>query len=331
MRVHRRDASQDEDVTDAPATPDSQRPTALGRWWVPRAVAASLWLLIATAVVFAGLAWARPVVSSAPPTIVTGETVRWDVAGFAELFVSQFVDAGDGDEAVLAPFMGNAAPASLSGAESGRWFASSTTTTAVAETGRDRWRVTVAAALLRRDTETTSYVSMGVRFFEVEIVATDSGLSATGLPWIAAAPPVGEPAADEWGNGDAPADGDPLADTVERFLVALLTGNGELGRYAAPGSGLRAVPTTFDDVELRRLATRRDDQGDRWVRASAKATSAESVLWLTYDLRVEERDGRWEIAAMGPQPVATETPDLPVPSTTTTVVATSTKETKSDE
>ncbi len=200
------------------------------------------------------------------------------MAGFAELFVSQFVDVGDGDEAVLAPFMGNEAPPSLSGAASGQWFASSTTTTRMRRPATIGGDVTVAAALLRRDTETASYVSMGVRFFEVEIVVTDSGLSSTSLPWIAAAPPVGEPAADEWGNGDAPTDGDPLADTVERFLVALLTGNGELGRYAAPGSGLRAVPATFDDVELRRLATRRDDRGDRWVRASVKATSAESVL-----------------------------------------------------
>ncbi|MGB3735014.1 MAG: conjugal transfer protein, partial [Ilumatobacter sp.] len=297
----------------------------LRRWWVPRAVATGLWLLIISAVLFAGLAWARPVVSSEPPTIAAGEAARWDVAGFAELFVSQFVDAGDGDEAALAPFMGNSTPASLSGSESGQWFASSTTTTEIAETGLDRWRVTVATALLRRDAETSGYVSMGVRFFEVEVVATGSGLSATSLPWIAPAPPVGEPSARGWGNGGAPADGDPLADTIERFLVALLTGNGELGRYAAPGSELRAVPATFDDVELRRVATRQDDQGDHWVRASVQATSAESVLWLTYDLLVEERDGRWEIVAMGPQPVATGSPDIPVPSTTTAVVENSTQ------
>lgn len=325
MRLRRTEAEPIEVDVDPVASVEDPVVSPLRRWWVSRAVAVGLWLLIAAAVVFAGLAWVRPVASSAPPAVVMGEEARWDVAGFAELFVSQYVDAGDGDEASLAPFMGNVAPSSLSGATTGQWFASSTTTTAIAGTGRDRWRVTVAAGLLRRDTEMTSYVSMGVRFFEVEVVATGSGLSATSLPWIAAAPPVGGQVDDGWANGDAPTVGDPLADTVERFVTALLTGNGELGRYAAPGSDLRAVPATFDVVELERIATRTDPDGDRWVRASVKATSADAVLWLTYDLMVEERDGRWEIAAMGPEPVATETPEIPVPSTTTGVVENTTQ------
>lgn len=301
------------------------RSSPLTRWWVPRAVAGLLWLMVATAVAFAVLAWARPAVSSAPTPVVAGEEVRWDVAGFAELFVAQFVDAGDGDEALLAPFLGGKEPASLTGAVPGDWFASSTTTTATITTGRDRWRVTVAAGLLRRSDETESYVSMGVRHFEVEVVSTASGLSATGLPWIAAAPTVGDAPPDEWSRAEVPRGGDPLADTAERFLNALLTGNGELGRYAAPGSDLRAVPATFEQVALERVAQRRDVDGDRWVRVWAAAMSADSTLWLTYDLQVEERDGRWEIAAMGPDPVALEPPEIPVPSTTPGAVDSSTQ------
>lgn len=320
MRLRRTAAVLVEPVEDRPSSFGESVWAPLSGWWVPKAIAVVLWVTIACAVVFAGMAWARPVASSAPAPVVLGEDGRWDVAGFAELFVARYVDAGDGDEASLALFMGNSAPPTLSGAESGAWFASSTITTAMTSTGRDRWRVTVAASLLRRDTESTSYVSMGVRFFEVEVVATDPGLSATGLPWIVAAPLVGEPVDGGWGSADVPTAGDALADTVERFVTALLTGNGELGRYAAPGSDLRAVPATFDLVALERLATRRDSDGNRWVRASVKATSAASVLWLTYELMVEERDGRWEITAMGPESVANETPEIPVPSTTTPVV-----------
>lgn len=320
MRLRRKDSAAPEADDFLAQTENQNVDSPLRRWWVPRAMAAGLWTLIAVSVAFAGMAWARPVASSAPAPVVMGEETRWDVSGFAELFVTQFVDAGDGDEASLAQFMGNSAPSSLTGSEKGEWFASSTTTTAIVSTGSDRWRVTVAAGLLRRDAESSSYVSIGVRFFEVEIVETDLDLSATGLPWIAAAPPVGQQVAGGWGTGEVPTAGDPLADTVERFLTALLTGNGELGRYAAPGSGLQAVPATFDLVELERMATRRADDGSRWVRASVKATSAESVMWLSYDLMVEERDGRWEIAAMGPEPVATETPEISVPSTTTPVV-----------
>lgn len=317
--------------TNAVAVPDESTPTGvdvgspLRHWWMPRVIAAGLWGLVAAAVVFAGLAWARPAASSTPLSVVVGEQARWDVAGFAELFVAQYVDAGDGDEALLAPFLGGETPSALAGADSGGWFASSTTTTAIVDTGRERWRVTVAAALLRRDSESTSYVSIGVRFFEVEVVATGSGLSATSLPWIAPAPQVGDRVDSEWGRADVPESGDPLADTTERFLTALLTGNGELGRYAAPGSDLRAVPATFDTVDLDRLASRTDAEGGRWVRAWVKAESAESLLWLTYDLQVTERDGRWEIAAMGPAPVVTESPEIPVTSTTVPVVENTTQ------
>ena len=292
---------------------------------MPKVIATGLWLLIAAAVVFAGLAWARPAASSTPPPVLVGEAARWDVAGFAELFVTQYVDAGDGDEALLAPFLGGRAPLALIGAESGGWFASSTTATAMVDSGPDRWRVTVAAGLLRRDAESTSYVSMGVRYFEVEIVASGSGLAATSLPWIAPAPVVGDPVGDEWSRSEVPDSGDPLSDTTERFLTALLTGNGELGRYAAPGSELRAVPATFDTVELERIATRSDANGDRWVRAWVVAESGDSLLWLTYDLQVTERDGRWEIAAMGPEPVVTESPEIPVTSTTVPVVENTTQ------
>ena len=73
---------------------------------------------------------------------------------------------------------------------------------------------------------------------------------------------------------------------------------------------MRAAPATFESVALDRLATRRVD-GRVWVRAWVEAVSAGSVLWLTYDLAVEQRDGRWEIAAMGPEPVASDTPDVP--------------------
>lgn len=292
---------------------------------MPRVVAAGLWVIVATSVVFAALAWSRPATSSTPPAVIVGEEARWDVAGFAELFVAQYVDTGDGDEELLAPFMGGDAPSSLAGAASGAWFASSTTTTAIVESGRDRWRVTVAASLLRRDSELTSYVSLGVRFFEIEVVATQSGLSAVSLPWIAPAPQVGERVSDDWGRPDIPESGNPLADTTERFLTALLTGNGELGRYAAPGSDLSAVPATFDTVDLDRLASRTDADGGHWVRAWVKAESGDSLLWLTYDLQVTERDGRWEIAAMGPEPVVTETPEVPATSTTVPVVENTTQ------
>ena len=113
MRLRHKEPVAIEAPDDPGPTVEERTDSPLRRWWVPRAIAIALWVVMAASVAFAVMAWARPVASSGPATVVMGEEARWDVSGFAELFVSQYVDAGDGDEASLALFMGNAAPASL--------------------------------------------------------------------------------------------------------------------------------------------------------------------------------------------------------------------------
>ena len=121
---------------------------------------------------------------------------------------------------------------------------------------------------------------------------------AVGLPAIVAGPAEGDPVDDDWPAGSPPMADDPLADTVERFLAALLTGNGELGRYAAPGSDLRAAVATFETVTLDRVAVR--GQGDqRRARAWLVGVSGTASMQLVYDLRLTRRDGRWEVDAVG--------------------------------
>lgn len=138
MRHRRQQPAPVKAVADPVPAGDGSNLSVFRRWWVPRAVAMGLWALIAASVVLAALAWARPV-ASVPPAVVVGKDARCDVAGFAELFEAQYVEAGDGDEASLAPLLGNIAPSPC--AESGDWFASSSTATAVTNTEPDRWRV----------------------------------------------------------------------------------------------------------------------------------------------------------------------------------------------
>jgi hypothetical protein len=281
-------------------------------------VAATLWSVILGAVVLAAVASARSGQAperNAPPEPVSA---RWDVAGFAELFVSTFLGSGEGEEGALATFMGGETPDALAGTVAGDWFASSTSTVSVVEIGDGRWRVTVAAALLRRSAKANEYAALGVRFFDLEVVQSGSGLTAPGLPWMVPSPSTGEPVDDDWGSGSAPSAGDGVADTVERFLQALLTGSGELGRYATSGSGLRSAATTFDTVTLERIAVR-DAPTGREVRAWVLAESDGVGLWMVYSLSLVQQEGRWEVAAIGPVPVAGQSPEIPVESVPSSV------------
>ena len=281
--------------------------------WLSPGIAAALWILILGSVVLAGIAIAR---SGGPPernAQLEPASTRWDVAGFAELFLGTFLGSGEGAERSLATFMGGDTPDALTGTVAGDWFASSTSTMNVLVTGTNRWRVTVAASLLRRAAGAGEYSALGVRFFDIEVVQSESGLSAHGLPWMVAPPPAGEPVDDDWGTGSAPSAGDGVADTVERFLQALLTGTGDLSRYATSGSGLRSAATTFDTVTLERIAKRNVAWG-REVRAWVIGESDGASLWMVYSLSLVQQEGRWEVAAIGPVPVAEQPPEIPVES-----------------
>ena len=283
---------------DGPALRTPSRTTG-GRWWTQRVIAIALWSLLVVGFVMAAVVFARPTSSFQPSSVSPPPSVRWDAAGFAELYVAAFVAAGEGTEGTLTPFLG-VAPSSLTGVVPGVWFASRTTTTAVARLDDRRWAVMVAADLLRRDGEadTAPYVAVGVRYFRVELVEADGGLVASSLPAMVASPSPSEPVDDQWPPASPPAVDGPLDDTVARFLAALLTGNGELARYAAPGSQLRAAPATFETVTVDRLAIRGD--GDRRrVRAWLTGASGPAAMQLVYDLSLTRRDGRWEVSAVG--------------------------------
>ena len=302
MRRNRRGKSNVRNDVDDPVPPTNPR------WWIGRSIAIGLWSLIAVIGVVAFFALVTSEGSGSTEAAPTeADRARWDVTGFAEVFVAAFVQAGDGDEPALRSFLGSES-IRLERVAAGEWFPSALTTVNVDRIGSNRWEVQVAVNLLRREPETGSYVGVGVRVFGVEVVETPAGLVSTTLPWMVATPAPGGNVDDGWGSGAVPDPSDPLADTTRRFLSALLTGNGELDRFAAPGSDLRAAPATFDTVTLETWQVR-DRGDDRRVRAWVRAESSDVSMWLTYTLDVVERDGRWEVTAIGSAPVTSISPE----------------------
>lgn len=269
-----------------------------------------LWGLVAVG----ALAGVGGLLTSAPAPV--GKAAQSDprpapgVPGFVELYVATFVTAGSGDEETLDPFL--AGTVDLAGVEGGALFAARVAAVALSPVDESHWAVTVAAELLeRRD---GGYSALGVRHYQVGVVEVSGGLVATALP--ALVPPPTRGAGPELaGPGlGLPEPGDPVAATVGPFLGALLAGQGEVARYAAPGAVLApVVPAPFAEVRLDRMAVEANGALRR-VRASVEATTASGRRErLQYALELAERQGRWEVLAVGGAPALEPSAPGPVP------------------
>ncbi|GHC88407.1 hypothetical protein GCM10010349_75670 [Streptomyces flavofungini] len=158
------------------------------------------------------------------------------------------------------------------------------------------WSVTVAA----------QYAD-AVRYFAVPVAVSSDGGAVT----VTAAPAlVGAPA--RLPVPDSPygvtVENGPLTATARGFLSAYLAGQGEVGRYVAPGVKLTAVsPAAATSVAVREVAAREEAAADNSVpRAGTQAHVLVHIeardgkgRWpLAYELTLAARGGRWEIAAM---------------------------------
>jgi hypothetical protein len=166
---------------------------------------AALVLVLAASVIGALIA-GPPVVSNPPPS---------GLGGFAEMYLSTLLtQAGTGREDVVAPYLGYRPD--LEGLEPGTWYITHTAVWSVDPAGPEAWRVLVAATQL--GLQRGGYVPAGIFFYEVDIEQTPTGLRATALPTLVAAPAPTAPNAPTPGDVD-----DGLAEAVTEFLVARFT------------------------------------------------------------------------------------------------------------
>ncbi|CAM5288709.1 hypothetical protein GCM10010329_81070 [Streptomyces spiroverticillatus] len=284
-------------------------------------------------------AWA--LVSQPAPT-VAAPAVRAERApaapavgpgGFAELFVTTFLAAGEGDEALLAPFLPDARSVTLSGAVAQR--VGQAAPVAVRQVSAGYWVVTVASrtrppvsGAVKDGTKTPEETAGAalLRYFQVPVKAgPDGGLAAVSLPAEVGPPAPGEVPALAYGQPAPAGKNDPVARTLAEFFGAYLAGRGELDRYLAPGTALTPLsPAPYTQVGLGQLAEvgTNDpatafpagapvaDGVRRQVRAEVTATDAAGTRRpLSYAVALTARDGRWEIASVGGAPVLTPNGD----------------------
>ncbi|MFJ4576859.1 conjugal transfer protein [Streptomyces sp. NPDC088846] len=290
------------------------------------------WVLLVAGPVLAG--WAlvsRPAVAPAAAPVRQEQLEAGQSAGpggFAELFVSAYLAAGEGTEESLAPFLPNAREVSLP-ADPGVQRAQELAAVRVRLVSSGYWSVTVAARVVPvgaadgKKEPGPGEVKAGpvLRYFQVPVRTGAGGaLAAAALPAEVGAPLSGEAPSLSYGQSVPVRSTDPAAQTLNGFFAAYLAGSGELDRYLSPGTALAAVsPAPYTQVEVARLAeVGTNDPGS----AGPKSDGARRQLLvditasdtggqkrpLTYAITITARDGRWEIASVEGAPVLSNEP-----------------------
>ncbi|OIV37013.1 hypothetical protein BIV57_13575 [Mangrovactinospora gilvigrisea] len=237
-------------------------------------------------------------------------------SGFADLFVSTYLSAGQGTEDSLTPFLGQQVTLST---DPGSRRAQSTVVTALTQVAAGYWSVTVAA-----DVVTKSGSDQGVHYFRVGVQASSAsgaGTAAAPAGFVATTLPaeVGPPQTLKPSNliyqRQIPDLSDPVAATAGQFLTAYLVA-GETGpeRYTSPGTRISKIdPAPYRRLEVTGVA----DDGDpslsstavpadgtrRHALAQVQAKDAAgNQVSLTYAMTLTARAGRWEVTDLDPAP-----------------------------
>ncbi|MFF0629767.1 conjugal transfer protein [Streptomyces sp. NPDC004296] len=297
--------------------------TAVVRWGAWALVLAGP-LLGGWALASAARPAAAPVRAEAPRT-VTSSADAVAPAGFAELYVAAYLNAGSGDAAVeeVASYYPPARGMSWETGTGQVASARSAYAVQVRQVAAGYWSVTVAARL-----NGPAKDAAPVRYFQVPVRAVGKAGAAQ---WVAAALPaeVAAPTARAgsapnlaYGPAHAPASSDPAAQTVEGFLGAYLAGRGDVERYLSPGAMVHAIrPAPYSSVTLTQIS----EHGPGPAEGAAAQVPPDGVerhllvdvvgqrpgaggLPMTYALELRSRGGRWEVAALEAAPALTSLP-----------------------
>lgn len=205
----------------------------------------------------------------------------------------------------------------------------SATPVASAVTGPDYWSVTVAVEVtsgapaatagpgdLGQFTPTTLSPTF-TRYYRVGMHRDGERYRAAAFPEPTGAPIGGAHPALTVGPLQRPAATDPIADTVQNYLAALLTGQGELSRYIWPNAPIRAVsPPPYASVRLLQMATVEVAKLRQEVLAEAEGTDVDGrVQRFAASLEVARRQGRWEVSKTLPAPSLSDNQPTSPPST----------------
>lgn len=286
-----------------------------------RLARAGTWALIASGPLIGAIALfgsSAPAQRAAKATPAVKSSASTGPAGFAQLFVGAYLEAGEGTEQNLAPYYsGSVALTHPAGTRS----ALRTQAMDAREVSPGYWSVTVAVNVAAKSKK-GGYTDAGVQYFRVGVQSTGSdntsAYTAVSLPAQVAAPAALKPGDLGYPTSRGSGSSDPASDTAASFLKAYVAGQGELDRYTSPGVHLSpVVPTPYTSIKLTSVQDNSEDNagtkvpGDgvrRRLLVSIDATDADGNTFpLTYALGLTARAGRWEVSSLDDAPATAAT------------------------
>ncbi|MFD5110516.1 conjugal transfer protein [Streptomyces cinereoruber] len=244
--------------------------------------------------------------------------------GFAELFVTAYLEAGEGRTGdVLAAFMPGAGPAALAGGGGGGQVVEQAAAVRVRAVSAGYWAVTVAARVRPAEPAAKpdqAEAAVGLRYFRVPVRSGASGeLAAVALPAEVGALLAGQVPELGYGQAAEPSAADPGVRTLQGFFTSYLAGGGEVDRYMPPGGRLTPiVPAPYTSAHVERVAeygtnapgaafpegAQIPDGTRRRLLVDVTAADQAGVERpLTYAVALKARDGRWEVEAVEAAPL----------------------------
>ncbi|MEU5137035.1 conjugal transfer protein [Streptomyces californicus] len=301
-----------------------------------RLVRAGVWALVASGPVLGTLAFlssSAPAQGAAKPVARTASASPVGPAGFAELFVAAYLQAGQGTERDLAPYYSGAVALAV---KPGTRTVTQSTVIASREVQPGYWAVTVAANVTAHDGKSEH---RSVQYFRVGIQTTGTagteqgdatvGYAATSLPAQVASPTALKPGGLAYETDRGSSSADPSVETARGFLAAYLTGTTELDRYTSPGTRLQAIsPAPY--AALKVTGVQDDSLGAGQQKVPTDGTVLHQLVQveatdrvgspvsLSYALTLRSRAGRWEVASVDEAPAIRDasSPPSAVPQTT---------------
>lgn len=239
--------------------------------------------------------------------------------------MQHWLPAGSGTESDLQPYMSNVP--SLDNKPKSRFAAKPPIVLSSTQISAGYWSVLLVVDEVAKD-RTGKLKPAGTHWYRVSVAqsgATGSTpgsndttvFQVTSAPYEVPAPLAGSSLTNSaYSDVSVPVSG-PIGDTVQHFLDAYLTGNGEIERYTSPGVTIAPVsPPSASKVAVHTIAA---------IPVSGDAQDADSVpsdgvtvhvlvqtmvtgsggsdIPMDYPLTLRSRAGRWEVQSLDPAPV----------------------------
>lgn len=299
------------------------RKTQLVRFGLFGAIGAGVLALV---LVLSGFTVSSPTVVKPKSTTSVNTASQAQAEDLAQQFVVTWLQAKRGAEKSLAPYVRSegiklpaealfvASDARIASVELQQAPAKSAAASGTGAPTTDKSEVysVIVSASVRQVSEPSEAAQK--RFYSVPVVVNDGRARAASIPSPVPAPATGPDV--NLGYKYRIVAGHPSNTAVQQFLAALTAGTGEISRYIAPGTSLRAIsPAPYKSVKVVDLVSDRDFSGEAADKAPAdgikirvlataelSVTATESVTGQ-YPLTLTSRGGRWEVSAMDPSPL----------------------------